>query len=589
MIAWWFGEWEEGTFDVEPGSMENDVGDLSVLKERLDSWLDRNREELAAPPQYERVHETESHIPVRPLYTPLDLADAGFDYLRDLGFPGEPPYTRGAFAPMYRSQPWRFTQYAGQSTAEETNQLYREHIQAGLTSIQVAFDLPTQLGYDSDHPKALGEVGKSGVPVKSLRDWEGIFQGIDLGSVYVFSVANAQAAIILAMHQLLAEKQGVPLGVLQGGIHNDILKEYFARGNFIFPPEQSVRLVADTMLYCAEQLPSYDARLMCSIHIGESGATRIHEVAFALGNSIAYLDHIKARGIDVGEVLRNGLFCTTYCNHTDFFEEIAKIRALRRLWGRIVRERYGIIDPRAQQLRINASQTGSVLTKQQPLNNIVRTTLSTLIGALAGAQSVDPRTFDEGWGIASQEAELLSLRTNQIVAYETRIVNTADPLGGSYFVESLTGELEQRIWEELERIDEQGGMVRAIEAGYPQQIIARDAYERQIAIDEGRTIRVGLNSFIESEEGRTVRTYKAGPEIAEQHVRDLEHLRQERSSSEVQRCLEQIRRVAAREPKGRQDNLMPPIVAAVAALATTQEICDALRDVWGEYKGSQVF
>jgi len=320
------------------------------------------------------------------------------------------------------------------------------------------------------------------------------------------------------------------------------------------------------------------------VHIGEAGANRIHEAAFALANSIAYLDEIQRRGVPVLEVVKNGLFCTTYCNHTDFFEEIAKIRALRRLWGRVLRERYGVTDPRAGQLRFNGSQTGSPLSKQQPLNNVVRTAISTLIGALAGVQSVDPRTFDEGWGIASKEAEILSLRTNQIVAYETRVANTADPLAGSYFVEWLTHELEERVWAELGRIDGMGGMVRAIEQGYPQRVIAADAYERQKAQDSGEITRVGVNRFREDEVGRKVRTYKAKPEIAKRHVEDLKTLRAERDNGAVKRALADIQRVAQRQPEGRDNNMMPAIMAAVRSLATVGEICSALREVWGEYQ-----
>jgi len=556
---------------------------LKKVEAELAAWDDRYKALRTEQEQGKRF-ETESGIPVKPIYTPLDLGDKQFDYLDHLGFPGDPPYTRGPFPNMYREKPWRFTQYSGRSTAEETNELYHEQLKAGLTAIEVAFDLPTQLGYDPDHPMATAEVGKVGVPVKSLRDWEIMFRGIDLDKVYVFSVSNAQASVILSMHLILAERQGANLKNLLGGMHNDILKEYMARGNFIFPPKPSVRLVGDTMLYCSEHAPRYDARLMCSIHIGEAGANRIHEAAFALANSIAYLDEIERRGIAVLEVVKNGLLCTTYCNHTDFFEEIAKIRAMRRLWGRVLRERYGIDDHRAHQLRFNGSQTGSPLTKQQPLNNVVRTAISTLIGALAGVQSVDPRTFDEGWGIASKEAEILSLRTNQIVAYETRIVNTIDPLAGSYFVEWLTHEIEERVWGEMERIDQMGGMVRAIELGYPQSIIARDAYERQKALDSGEIVRVGLNRFREDEAGRKVRTYKAKAEVARHHIEDLQRLRSERDNAAVRHALDEIRRVAELQPVGKENNLMPPIMQAVRSLATVGEICNALREVWGEYQ-----
>lgn len=560
-----------------------DPGYLKKVEAELAAW-DRRYAALRAEQEQGKRFETESGIPLKSIYTPLDLGTKQFDYLEHLGFPGEPPYTRGAYPNMYRDKPWRFTQYSGRSTAEETNELYHAQLKAGLTSIEVAFDLPTQLGYDPDHPMAAAEVGKVGVPVKSLRDWEVMFRGIDLDKVYVFSVSNAQASVILSMHLILAERQGADLKKLLGGMHNDILKEYMARGNFIFPPEPSVRLVGDTMLYCSETAPLYDARLMCSIHIGEAGANRIHEAAFALANSIAYLDEIQRRGVAVLDVVKNGLFCTTYCNHTDFFEEIAKIRAMRRLWGRVLRERYGVHDPRAHQLRFNGSQTGSPLAKQQPLNNVVRTAISTLIGALAGVQSVDPRTFDEGWGIPSKEAEILSLRTNQIVAYETRVVNTVDPLAGSYFVEWLTHEIEERVWGELEHIDRMGGMVRAIERAYPQTVIARDAYERQKAFDSGEVVRVGVNRFREEDSGRKVRTYKAKAEVAKRHVEDLQRLRAERDNAAVRRALDEIKRVAELQPVGKQNNLMPPIMQAVRSLATVGEICTALREVWGEYQ-----
>ena len=562
-----------------------DQSQLDRIQEKLADW-DRR---FGGTAERGKPLETESGIPVKQLYTPLDLVESGFDYVADLGFPGEPPYTRGVFPATNPEQPWRFTQYSGRSTAEETNRLYHEQLKAGLTSIEVAFDLPTQLGYDPDHPMAIGEVGKVGVPIKSLRDWEVMFRGIDMDRTYVFSVSNAQAAVILSMHLLLAQSQGADLKRVQGGMHNDILKEYIARGNFIFPPEPSVRLVGDTMLYCSEAAPRYDARLMCSIHIGEAGADRIHEAAFALANSIAYLDEVQRRGVDVHEVVKNGLLCTTYCNHTDFFEEIAKMRAMRRLWGRVLQERYDVRDPAAHQLRFNASQTGSPLTKEQPLNNIIRTTIATLIGALAGAQSMDPRTYDEGWGIPSKEAEILSLRTNQIVAYETRIVNTVDPLGGSYFVEWLTHEIEQRVWAEIQHIDAMGGMVRAIELGYPQRVIARDAYERQKRVESGRTVRVGVNAFREDTSDRKVHTYKAKAEVAQQHIEDLARLRAERDNSAVRSALDDVKRVAERKPMGKQNNLMPPIMEAVRCLATTGEICNALREVWGEHQQTMAF
>jgi methylmalonyl-CoA mutase, N-terminal domain len=564
-----------------------DTDSFDQLKQKLADW-DQRYGSLRTEQEKNKSCRTESGIPVKPLYTPLDLAEQGFDYAKDLGFPGDPPYTRGPFPNMYREKPWRFTQYSGRSTAEETNRLYHEQLEAGLTSIEVAFDLPTQLGYDPDHPMAAGEVGKVGVPVKSLRDWEILFRGIDLDKVYVFSVSNAQASVILSMHLALAEKQGADLKRLLGGMHNDILKEYIARGNFIFPAEPSVWLVGDTMLYCSEMAPYYDARLMCSIHIGEAGANRIHEAAFALANSIAYLDEVQQRGVNVYEVVRHGLLCTTYCNHTDFFEEIAKIRAMRKLWGRVLSERYGVNNPAAQQLRFNGSQTGSPLTKQQPLNNVVRTAISVLIGALSGVQSVDPRTFDEGWGIATREAEILSLRTNQIVAHETRITNTVDPLAGSYFVEWLTHEMEERIWGEIMRIDQMGGMVRAIETGYPQRVIAHDAYDRQKAIESGESIKVGVNAFREDESGRKVKTYKAKAEVARQHLQELETLRAERDNHAVQKALDNVMRVAERKPQGKDNNLMPPIMDAVKSLATTGEICTALRSVWGEYQQPRV-
>jgi methylmalonyl-CoA mutase, N-terminal domain len=535
----------------------------------------------------ERQRRTDFGLEIKPVYTPADLGEQDFDYVRDLGFPGSFPFTRGNTPTMYREEPWRIAQYAGFATAQESNQLFKNLIQQGQTELSLAFDLPTQLGYDPDSPWAAGEVGKVGISLASLRDWEAIFDGIPMDQVYVYSVSNAQAAVTIAMHLAMALKQGADLKKLRGGMQNDVLKEYVARGNYIFPIEAGMRLAADTLLYCAERVPEYWTINVGGYHISESGADTVHEGAFTLAIALAYLDAVQARGIPVEKVASKISFLMTP-NHNRFFEDIAKFRACRRLWARLLVERYGISDPNCQIFRLYAHNGGSVLTRQQPETNITRSAIAAVVGALAGAQNVCLRTMDECLGIPSEESQLLAVRSQQVVAYETGITDTVDPLGGSYFVESLTGEYERRIRAEIEKVDELGGMARAIASGYVGEVISQDALRLQQRVDSGEAVKVGLNRFRAAEsqapEGR--RYYQADPRVEDLRREEVRALRAERDGDAVARALEVLRRAAERPPSA-ANNLMDPVMDAVLAYATMGEICGVLRGVFGTFDASQ--
>ena len=549
-------------------------------------WADKHRAELstASGPKY----ETDFGAPIKPLYTPADLSDQGFDYLRDLGLPGEYPYTRGNTAAMYRDQIWRIGQYAGFSTARESNRLFKNLIKQGQTELALAFDLPTQLGYDPDHPASRGEVGKVGISLASLRDWEIIFDGIDMDQVYVYSVSNAQAIVTIAMHLILAERQGADLARLRGGMQNDVLKEYIARGNFIFPIEAGMRLAADTLLYCADKMPEYWTVNVGGYHICEAGGNTVTEASFTLAIALAYLDAVDQRGIDPQKVASKISFLMVP-NHNRFFEDIAKFRACRRLWARLMKERYGITDPNAMIFRLYTHNAGSVMTRQQPETNITRSAIACLVGALGGAQNICLRTMDECLGIPSEHSQVIGIRSQQVVAYETGITKTVDPLGGSYYVESLTDEYENRIRERLAKIDEIGGMARAVATGYAQKEIMRDAYELQAKVDQGLVPKVGLNIFQmeEDRDDRERKYYKVDPTVELTRLGEIKELKRQRDNQKVAQTLADLKR-AAEEPAGADNNLMGPVVEAVKAYATMGEICGALVEVFGRYQEPNV-
>jgi methylmalonyl-CoA mutase N-terminal domain/subunit len=555
---------------------------LKKIKKEREVWEKAHGEEFKGEDPKKFV--TDFGAEIKPVYTPEDLEEKGFDYVRDLGFPGGFPYTRGNTALMYRQQLWRIGQYAGFATAQESNVLFRNLIRQGSTELVLAFDLPTQMGYDPDDPFVRGEVGKVGMSLASLRDWEIIFDGIPLDKMYVYSVSNSQAVVTLAMHFILAKRQGAVLKTLRGGMQNDALKEYVARGAYIFPVEAAMRLAADSIIYSAEHVPEYWVTNVCGYHLSEAGGNTVHEGAFMLADALAYLDAVAKVGVPVEKVASKVSF--VMCpNHNKFFEEIGKFRACRRLWARLLKERYGVKDPNALIFRVYGHNGGSVLTRQQPVTNITRSAIAAVVGALCGVQNIVLRPMDEYAGIPGEESNVIGIRSQQVVAYETGITKTVDPLGGSYYVEWLTSEYEERMLKEIEKIDSLGGMPKAIQEGYIQKVLMKDAYELQKKIDQGEILKVGLNIFQIPEEKETGarRYYKGNPKAEELRIQELKQLRADRNNQATTKTLEGVKK-AAEKPASKENNLMIPIMEAVGAYATMGEICGALRDVFGSYK-----
>jgi methylmalonyl-CoA mutase N-terminal domain/subunit len=559
---------------------------MVTLKQAHQEWEEKNNpllQRLSAP----RI-TTDFGTEIKPIYTPIDLAEYQHDFVKDVGYPGQFPYTRGNTPAMYREQIWRIGQYAGFSTAQESNVLFKNLIQQGQTELALAFDLPTQLGYDPDHPVSRGEVGKVGISLASLRDWEVIFDGIDMSKVYVYSVSNAQAIVTIAMHLILAERQGANLSKLRGGMQNDVLKEYIARGNFIFPIDAGMRLATDTLIYCADKMPEYWTINVGGYHICEAGGSTVTEGSFTLAIALAYLDAVAKRGVDPEKVASKISFLMVP-NHNRFFEEIGKFRACRRLWARLLQERYGIKDPNALIFRLYTHNAGSVMTRQQPETNITRSAIACVVGALSGAQNICLRTMDECLGIPSEKSQVIGIRSQQVVAYETGITQTVDPLGGSYYVEWLTHEYEKRIREKIAQIDDLGGMDRAIATGYAQKEIMRDAYELQKKIDEGHIPKVGLNMFQmeEEQDGSSRRYYRVNPQIEASRLEEIKELKKQRNNTQVRQSLEKLKQ-AAEKPAGADNNLMEPVLDAVRAYATMGEICATLVNVFGRYQEPKV-
>jgi methylmalonyl-CoA mutase N-terminal domain/subunit len=508
-------------------------------------------------------------------------ATAPVDYLRDLGFPGEYPFTRGIYPSMYRGRVWTMRQYAGFGTAAETNRRFRYMLERGLAGINVAFDLPTQHGYDSDHPRARGEVGKVGVPVDSLRDLEVVFDGIPLEQASPANAINAPAAIILAMYVALAEQQGLPLERLTGSTQNDILKEFVARGTYIFPPEPSLRLVTDVIEYCSERLPRWNFINVCGYHMREAGSTLVQEAGFALADAVAYVEAAVARGIPVDHFAPR--FAFNFTAGTDVLQEAAKFRAMRRLWARIVRERFGAKTDAACAFRTGAGSGASQLTAQQPENNIVRVTLNALAAILGGAQSLHTAAYDEALALPTEGSVKLALRTQQILAHESGLADVVDPLAGSYYVESLTSEIEAAARALIEEVDRRGGMVAAITSGWVQQQIADAAWAQQQHVEAGARVVVGVNRYVEDAPWR-VDIHRHVEEVAEQQIAALAALRAGRDGTRVKTALARVERAAAGDA-----NLLPPLIDAVTAYATVGEICDVLRGVFGEHRVAQLF
>ena len=515
---------------------------------------------------------TVSSYPIHRFYSEADLADWNAE--RDLGVPGEPPYTRGIHPQMYRARLWTMRQFAGFGTAEDTNRRFRYLLSQGQTGLSVAFDLPTLMGYDSDHPLAEGEVGKCGVAISSLADMEALFDEIPLADVTTSMTINSPAAPIWAMYLAVAEKQGADWKRLSGTLQNDILKEYIAQKEYIYPPEPSMRLVTDTIEFGWKHTPKFNPISISGYHIREAGSTAIQELAFTLRDGIEYVEDCLRRGMEIDEFASRLSFF--FNAHNDFFEEIAKYRAARRLWYQVMRERFGAKNPRSWALRFHAQTAGCSLTAQQPYNNVARTSVQALAAVLGGTQSLHTNSLDEAWALPTESAATIALRTQQILAYESGVTNSADPFGGSYFVETLTNEIERGACDYVEKIDAMGGMVRAIERGYPQREIADAAYQYQASVDRKEKIIVGVNDYLSDE--KPIEILRIDESVAGRQDERLRRLRASRSDEEVERKLSVLRKAA-----GGGDNLMPHLIGAVKAYATLGEICDALRDVFGIY------
>jgi len=528
---------------------------------------------LRKTPDRDADFTTVSSYPIGRLYTQADLAS--WDAERDLGFPGQPPYTRGIHSTMYRGKLWTMRQFAGFGTAEDTNARFRYLLSQGQTGLSVAFDLPALMGYDSDHPLAEGEVGKCGVAISSLADMEVLFDKIPLADVTTSMTINSPAAVIWAMYLAVAEKQGADWKKISGTLQNDILKEYIAQKEYIYPPEPSMRLVIDTLEFGAKHTPKFNPISISGYHIREAGSTAIQELAFTLRDGIEYVDYGVRRGMSVDDFAPRLSFF--FNAHSDFFEEIAKYRAARRIWYKTMRDRFGAKNERSWALRFHTQTAGCSLTAQQPYNNVVRTALQALAAVMGGTQSLHTNSLDEAWALPTEFAATLALRTQQIIAHESGVTNTADPLGGSYFVEALTDEVERGAWDYIEKIDALGGMVAAIERGFPQREIAEAAYRYQVAVDRKEKIVVGVNDYVAKEKPLDI--LQIDETVAHRQGDRLRKLRADRSNAEVERRLNALCKAAAGT-----ENLMPYLFEAVKAYATLGEICDTMREPFGVYE-----
>ena len=546
---------------------------------RKPSAAEREWEEKVLAPTLQKTPDrnadftTVSSYPIRRLYTQADLA--GWNAERDLSFPGQPPYTRGIHSTMYRGKLWTMRQFAGFGTAENTNARFRYLLSQGQTGLSVAFDLPALMGYDSDHPLSEGEVGKCGVAISSLADMEVLFDKIPLADVTTSMTINSPAAVIWAMYLAVAEKQGADWKKISGTLQNDILKEYIAQKEYIYPPEPSMRLVVDTLEFGAKHTPKFNPISISGYHIREAGSTAIQELAFTLRDGIEYVDYGIRRGMKVDDFAPRLSFF--FNAHGDFFEEIAKYRAARRVWYKTMRDRFGAKNERSWALRFHTQTAGCSLTAQQPYNNVVRTALQALSAVMGGTQSLHTNSLDEAWALPTEFAATLALRTQQIIAHESGVTNTADPLGGSYFVEALTDEIERGGWDYIEKIDALGGMIPAIERGFPQREIAEAAYRYQVAVDRKEKIVVGVNDYVAEEKPLDI--LQIDETVAHRQAKRLRKLRAERSHAEVERRLNALRKASEGS-----ENLMPYLFEAVKSYATLGEICDAMRAVFGIYE-----
>jgi methylmalonyl-CoA mutase N-terminal domain/subunit len=537
-----------------------------IWHEKLEKTLEKHPER--------KSFKLESELEVKSVYDELDLEN--YDYLDQLNWPGEYPYTRGIQPTMYRGRLWTMRQYAGFGSAEETNERFRYLLDQGQTGLSVAFDLPTQIGYDSDHPLARGEVGKVGVAIDSLADMEILMNQIPLDQVSTSMTINSPAAVLLAMYMAVAEKQGIPMDKINGTIQNDILKEYVARGTYIFPPRESMRIIVDIFGFAGEHLPTWNTISISGYHIREAGSTAVQEVAFTLSNAIAYVDAAIKAGLEVDKFAPRLSFF--FNAHSNFFEEIAKFRAARRIWAKLMKERFGAKNPRSLMLRFHTQTAGSTLTAQQPDVNIMRVAFQALSAVLGGTQSLHTNSRDEALALPSEHSVLLALRTQQVIGYEIGATDTVDPLGGSYFIENLTDHIEQEVLRYIERIDEIGGAVEAIEKGYVQKEIQASAYRYQKEIESEERVVVGVNKFTAGAE-QPIDLLKMDPATSQRQVERLKEVRLSRNQGKVAESLQELRKAAQGS-----DNLMPHILTAVKAYATLGEICGVLRDVFGEYQ-----
>lgn len=556
-----------------------DEKELKDIETSLNEWEKKSVEKAISKfPERKEEFATTSDLEIKRLYTPLDLKY--MDYEEDLNYPGKYPYTRGVQPTMYRGRLWTMRQYAGFGNAEESNQRYKYLLEQGQTGLSIAFDLPTQIGYDSDDGLSEGEVGKVGVAIDSLKDMEILFDGIPLEKVSTSMTINAPASVLLAMYIAVAEKQGTSPDKLRGTIQNDILKEYIARGTYIFPPEQSMRLITNIFEYCSKEVPQWNTISISGYHIREAGSTAAQEVAFTLANGIAYVEAAIHAGLNVDDFAPRLSFF--FNSHNDLFEEVAKFRAARRLWAKIMRDRFNAKDPKSMQLKFHTQTAGSTLTAQQPDNNIIRVTVQTLAAILGGTQSLHTNSRDEALALPTEDSVRIALRTQQIVGYESGVTETIDPLAGSYYVESLTNQIEDQAIKYIHSIDALGGAPKAIEKGYIQKEIQNAAYKYQMEVEGKEQIVVGVNKFT-VEEGAKKNLLKIDPQVEINQRKKLAKLRAERDNDMVNNTLSVLKEKAASD-----ENLMPYILDAVKAYATLGEICNLLREVFGEYEQSVI-
>lgn len=554
--------------------MANDPGKIEALQ---NTWQKKLADSLRKVPERPVRFTTWSDLEVPLLCTPNDLDRIGFDFEKDLGFPGEYPFTRGVQPNMYRGKLWTMRQFAGFSSPEETNQRFKLLLEKGQTGLSTAFDMPTLMGYDCDSPMSLGEVGKCGVSVSSLEDMETLFDGIPLDEVTTSMTINGPAIVILAMYYVMAEKRGIPREKVRGTLQNDILKEYIAQKEWLFPIAPAVKCVIDTIEYGTQQYPNWNTVSISGYHIREAGATAVQELAFTIADGMAYVEESLKRGLQVDEFAPRLSFF--FDVHNDFFEEIAKFRAARRIWAKLMKERYGAKSPKSWMLRTHAQTAGVSLTAQQPMNNVVRVAIQAMAGVLGGVNSLHTNSMDETLSLPTDDAVLVALRTQQVLAEESGVANFADPLGGSYLVEYLTHQVESAAWEYINKIDEMGGMVAAVENGYPQAEIGNSAYHFQRQLEKKEKVMVGVNQYTMEEKKRAIETLYIDRAVEGRQAKKLRDLKARRDAGKVQVSLEGVRQAAQ---KG--ENLMPSIMQAVRDWATLQEVCDTLRSVYGIYR-----